>query len=81
MTMGIIATVLGVLLSAAAICIPRIVGRRNDPQDHADSYAYLKQTGRSGADIAQGNTDQAFRQENHAGMRQAGGSADPPPPQ
>jgi hypothetical protein len=47
MTIGILAAALGVLISAAAIIIPRIVNRGNNPQDHTDSLAYLKQTGRS----------------------------------
>jgi len=55
MTIGILAAALGVLISAAAIIIPRIVNRGNNPQDHTDSLAYLKQTGRSGQDIARGN--------------------------
>ena len=55
MTIGILAAALGVLISAAAIIIPRIVNRGNNPQDHSDSLAYLKQTGRSAQDIARGN--------------------------
>ena len=55
MIIGIIAAVLGVLISAVAISIPRIVNRGNDPQDHSDSQAYLEQTGRSAQDIARGN--------------------------
>jgi hypothetical protein len=54
MTIGILAAALGVLISAAAIIIPRIVNRGNSPEDHTDSLAYLKQTGRSGQDIARG---------------------------
>jgi hypothetical protein len=55
MTIGILAAALGGLISAAAIIIPRIVNRGNNPQDHTDSLAYLKQTSRSGQDIARGN--------------------------
>src|ERR1700735_1199499 len=55
MTIGILAAALGVLISAAAIIIPRIVNRGNNPQDHTDSLAYLKQTSRSGQDIARGH--------------------------
>ena len=79
MLIGILAAIFGVLLAAAAIGIPRIVNRGNDPQDHTDSHAYLQQTGRSAADVAQGNADQALRQKNAAGSQQAGGLADPPP--
>src|ERR1700728_1687630 len=55
MTIAILAAVLGLLIASAAITIPRLVGRRNQPEDHADSQAYLKETGRSAEDIAQGN--------------------------
>jgi hypothetical protein len=44
-----------------AITIPRLVARGNHPEDHADSQAYLKQTGRSALDIAHGNAAQAFQ--------------------
>lgn len=47
MTITIIAVVLGLLISAAAIFIPRLVARRNDPECDADSRAYMKETGRS----------------------------------
>ena len=67
MTIAILAAALGVLISAAAIIIPRIVNRGNNPQDHADSQAYLKQTGRSAEDIARGNAGRAFQQKNDAG--------------
>ena len=80
MTIGIIAAVLGLLLATAAISIPRLVARHNHPDDHADSQAYLKETGRSAKDIAQGNAGQAFKQESEAAAQQAGGSAGPPPP-
>jgi hypothetical protein len=73
MTIGILAAVLGLLLAVAAIWIPRLVARRNNPQDDADARAYLKQTGRSARDVAQGNAGQAFQQQNDAGSRQAGG--------
>jgi hypothetical protein len=74
MTIGILAAVLGVLISAAAIIIPRIVNRGNSPQDHSDSLAYLKQTGRSAADIARDNAGRGSQQENDAGLQQAAGS-------
>ena len=79
MTIGILAAVLGLLLAAAAIIIPRLVNRRNDPEYDADTRAYQKETGRSARDIAQGNADQAFQQENGAGSPQAGGSDGPSP--
>jgi hypothetical protein len=59
MAIAILAAVLGLLIATAAIAIPRVVARRNNPEDHADSQAYLKETGRSARDIAQGNAAQA----------------------
>ncbi len=79
MTIGILAAVLGLLLAIAAIWIPRLISRRNDPEYDADSQAYLKETGRSARDVAQGNADEAFQQESDAGSRQAGGSDGLPP--
>jgi hypothetical protein len=79
MTIGILAAVLGLLLAIAAIWIPRLVNRRNDPEYNADSRAYQKETGRSARDIARGNADQAFQQENDAGSQRAGGSDGLPP--
>jgi hypothetical protein len=73
MTIAILAAVLGLLIATAAIAIPRVVARRNNPEDHADSQAYLKETGRSARDIAQGNAGQAVGQDD-AGSQQAGGS-------
>ena len=80
MTIGILAAGLGLLLAAAAIVIPRLVNRRNDPEYDADSRAYQKETGRSARDIAQDNADQAFQQENDSGSHQAGGSDGPARP-
>ena len=74
MAIGILAAVLGVLISAVAIIVPRMVNRGNNPQDHTDSLAYLKQTGRSAEDIARGNAGLAFQQKSDAGPPQADGS-------
>jgi hypothetical protein len=74
MAIGIIAAVLGLLLAAAAIVIPRVVNRRNDPEYDADSRAYLKETGRSARDIEQGNAGQVLQQENGPGSQHASGS-------
>ena len=79
MTIGILAAVLGLLIAIAAIWIPRLVNRRNDPEYDADSRAYQKETGRSARDIAQGNADLAFQQENDAGSQQADSSDGLPP--
>jgi hypothetical protein len=64
MTIGILAAVLGLLLAVAAIVVPRLINRRNDPEYDADTRAYQRETGRSARDIAQGNADQAFRPAN-----------------
>ena len=77
MIIGRSAAALGVLISAAAIIIPRIVNRGNNPHDQADSLAYLEQIGRSAQDITRGNADRAFQAKNAAGSQQAG-SADSP---
>ena len=79
MTIAILAAALGLLTGAAAIIIPRLVARRNNPEDHADSQAYLKEIGRSAEDIARGNSGQAFRPENDARSQQAGASGGPSP--
>ena len=72
MTIAIIAVLLALLLGSAAIIIPRLVNRGNDPDDHADSRAYLEETGRTAGDIAQGNHGQTSWQENHAGAPRTG---------
>ena len=74
MAIGILAAVLGVLLGTAAIVIPRIVNRHNNPDDHSDSRAYLANTGRSAEEIAQGNRSLQARPDNDAGSRHAGGA-------
>jgi hypothetical protein len=73
MAIGILAGALGLLLAIAAIWIPRLVSRRNNPQYDADSRAYMKETGRSAQEIAQDDADRAFHQESDAGSQQAGG--------
>jgi hypothetical protein len=67
MAIGILAAVLGLVLAAAAIGIPRLVARRNQPEEDADSQAYLKNTGRSVEDIVRGNRDRLARQQSDAG--------------
>jgi len=63
---GIVAAVLGVLFSTAAIVIPRIVNRHSNPEDHSDSMAYLASTGRSAQDIAQTNASSQARPDDDA---------------
>ena len=55
MVIGILAALLGLLLSVAAIVIPRIVARHNDSADHAGSLAYLASTGRTAQDVIRAN--------------------------
>ena len=55
MVIGILAAVLGLLLSTAAIVIPRIVARRSHPEDDVASRAYLASTGRSAQDVERAN--------------------------
>ena len=74
MAIGILAAVLGLLLGIAAIIIPRIVNRHNNPDDHSDSLAYLVNTGRSAEEIAEGNRSLQARPDNDAGSRHAGGA-------
>ncbi|MFZ0165094.1 MAG: hypothetical protein WAL12_16055 [Trebonia sp.] len=73
MAIGILAAVLGLLLGIAAIVIPRIVNRHNNPDDHSDSLAYLANTGRSAEEIAEGNRSLQGRPDNDAGSQHVGG--------
>ena len=74
MAIGILAAVLGLLLSAAAIVIPRIVARHNNPEDHADSRAYLASTGRTAEEITQANRGGKTRPDSDAEPGQADGT-------
>jgi hypothetical protein len=76
MAIGILAAVLGLLFGTAAIVIPRIVNRHNEPEDHSDSQAYLSNTGRSAQEIVQGNRSLQARPGNDAA---AGRPIKPPP--
>jgi hypothetical protein len=75
MGIEILAAVAGLLIAAAAITIPRVISHRNDPENVADSRAYLKETDRSARDIAQGNAEEASQPADDAGSPQAGASA------
>lgn len=55
MAIGILAAVLGLLLAAAAIVIPRMVARHTHPEDDEASRAYLASTGRSAEEVEQAN--------------------------
>jgi hypothetical protein len=74
MAIGILAAVLGLLLATAAIVIPRIVARHNDPEDDAASRAYLASTGRTAQDIAQANRGWTAPPDGDVEPRQAGGT-------
>ena len=76
MAIGILAAVLGLLLATAAIVIPRIVARRNDPEGDAVSRAYLAATGRTAQEVAQANRGGKVPPDSGAEPRQGGG-ADP----
>jgi hypothetical protein len=79
MNYAIVCAVLGVLIGAATIGIPRLIAhRKNHPEDEADSRAYMKETGRSARDIAQSNAALRSRQEDDARSQQASGSDGPP---
>ncbi len=73
MAIGILAAVLGLLLATAAIVIPRIVARHNDPEDDAASRAYLASTGRTAQEVAQANRGWKAPADGDAEPRQAGG--------
>jgi hypothetical protein len=75
MAIGILAAVLGLLLGAAAIIIPRIMSRHNQPEDDAASRAYLANTGRSAEDIAQGNRSWQARKDADGDSQKAGGTS------
>jgi hypothetical protein len=55
MAVGIVAAVLGILIATACIMIPRMVARRNDPEDHTDALAYEEDTGRTSGEIESDN--------------------------
>ena len=74
MAIAILAAVLGLLFGTAAIVIPRMVNRRNRPEDDSDSRAYLANTGRSAEEIVQDNSGSQARSDNDAGSRRAGGT-------
>jgi hypothetical protein len=74
MAIGILAAVLGLSFGTAAIVIPRIVNRHNNPDDHSDSRAHLANTGRSAEEIDQGNHGVQARQDSDAGSPHAGGT-------
>ncbi len=79
MDYAVVDAVLGLLIGAACIGIPQLVRKRRQRPDD-DTKAYLKETGRSARDIAQGNTALESRQKNDARSQQASGSDSPARP-
>jgi hypothetical protein len=69
MDVGLLAAGLGLLIAAACIALPQVIRVRRQRTDDDDTQAYLKATGRTAEDIAQGN---ALLRE-----RQSGGVFDP----
>jgi hypothetical protein len=78
MAIGILAAAFGALIGTAALVIPRIVNRGNNPEDHSDSLAYLRQTGRTAEDVVRGNARVASRRQGGTESQQPRGSAGPP---
>lgn len=74
MDYAVVDAVLGLLIGAACIGIPQLVRKRRQRPDDDDAQAYLKETGRSARDIAQGNAALESRQKNDARSQQASGS-------
>lgn len=64
MTIAIIGGVIGLVIGAAALGIPQLVRIRHQKSDDSDTQAYLKATGRSARDIAQGNAQMREGQQN-----------------
>ncbi len=66
MTVGILAAVLGLVIAAACIGIPQVVRARRSRPDNDDTQAYLRETGRSALDIAEGNAALRAQQQKDA---------------
>jgi hypothetical protein len=69
MTIAIVAAAIGLVIGTAAIAIPRLVARRNDPYSDADALAYENATGRSARQIEQDNAAVQVRQQNRSQRR------------
>jgi hypothetical protein len=65
MAIAIIGGAIGLVIGAAALGIPQLVRIRHQRPDDDDTQAYLKATGRSARDIAEGNTRVREGQQNH----------------
>jgi hypothetical protein len=74
MVIGVIAAILGLIIAAACIEIPRLASRHNDPYNLAEADAYEKHTGRSVHKIAQDNAVVRAQQADRGQPRRANGS-------
>jgi hypothetical protein len=74
---AIIASVLGLLIGAAAIVIPMLLRKQQNRPADDDMGAYQKETGRSAQDIEHGNAAVEARQDNDVRSEKAGGSDGP----
>jgi hypothetical protein len=74
MDYAVVDSVLGLLIGAACLSIPQLVRIHRQRPDYDDTEAYLRQTGRSVRDIAQGNAALQSQQKNGARSQNASGS-------
>ena len=65
MVIAIIGGVIGLVLGASALGIPQLVRIRRQIPNDDDTQAYLKTTGRSAQDIAQGNARMREQQQDN----------------
>lgn len=71
MDWAVVDAVLGLLIGAACLSIPQLVRIHRQQPDHDDTEAYLRKTGRSVGDIAQGNAALLSRQKSDSGRSPA----------
>ncbi len=72
MAIGIAAAVVGALIAAACIMVPRYVNRHNDPYNDAEAFAYEDKTGRTTHQIEEENAGGQAPQQDKS--QQASGS-------
>ena len=73
MIIAVLAALLGLLIVILALGSPQLVARlRMHPEDNSDTEAYLKSTGKTGADIAAGNSRELARKTPHSTDGQPG---------
>jgi hypothetical protein len=74
MDYAVVDSVLGFLIGAACLSIPQVVRIHRQRPDYDDTEDYLRQTGRSVRDIAQGNDALLSQQKSDARSQKASGS-------